>query len=299
MALNTEIWIRDIVEAFWADNSFITRSIDHSQYVNNHTVHIPQAGTEPTVTKNRSSFPATIKTRTDSELTYDLDIYDVEPLRTHKLSEVELSYDKRQSMIGQAKRTLQREVYMDILKKWVPSGVTTVVTTGDSEDAHVHTTATGKRKAMTRAEVETIKKIFDSQDVPAEGRTILLDAVMYNQLVNSLTQAENVNFLAGADPVKGVMGKFLGFDFMMRSSVLQTAAGGTLKTGAAAAADCAAGLAWQRDAVSRALGEVVAFENQKDPTYYGDIFSFAVRAGGTSIRSDKKGIILLYQGTQA
>ncbi len=299
MALNTEIWIRDIVEGFWPDNSFIARSVDHSSYVNNHTVHIPQAGAAPEVTKNRSQFPATIGTRTDSDLSYNLDIYDVPPLRVQKLADVELNYDKRQSMLKQSKETLLQYVHMDILKKWVPGGVTTVVTTGEGAAAHVHSTAMGQRKAMTRAEVEKVKMIFDSQDVPATGRTILLDAVMYNQLMNSLTDAERVSFLTGADAVNGVMGKFLGFEFLMRSSVLETAAGGTLKSGAAAATDCAAGLAWQKDSVSRALGEVSAFEDNSNPSYYGDIFSFAVRAGGSYIRADKKGIILLYQGTVA
>ena len=299
MALNRQIWINDIVEGFWPDNSFISRSVDHSTYVNNHTVHIPQAGSAPTVTKNRSEFPATIGTRIDSELTYDLDIYDVPPLRVQNLADVELSYDKRQSMLRQSKETLMQYVHLDILKKWVPSSPSTIVTTGAAAAAHVHSTATGNRKAMTRAEVEKVKMLFDSQDVPAEGRTILLDAIMYNQLVNSLTDAEVVAFMHGADATRGVMGKFLGFDFLMRSSVLQTAAAGTLKTGAAAATDCAAGLAWQKDSVSRALGEVQAYEDTKNPSYYGDIFSFAVRAGGTCIRSDKKGIALIYQGTPA
>ena len=71
------------------------------------------------------------------------------------------------------------------------------------------------------------------------------------------------------------------------------------ETGAAAPTDCAAGLAWQKDCVSRALGQVEAYEDTKNPSYYGDIFSFAVRAGGSSIRSDKKGVVLLYQGTPA
>lgn len=299
MPLNTEIWIRDIVEGFWPENSFIQRSADHSAYVNNHTVHVPQAGGAPEITKNRSSFPATIKEREDSDLTYSLDKYDVEPLLVHQLDLVELSYDKRQSMIRQAKQTLQEYVFMDILKKWIPSGVKTIATTGQGETAHVHTTAAGNRKKMTRADVESIKKEFDSQDVPSEGRTILLDAIMYNQLVNSLTDAENVNFLAGADSTRGVMGKFLGFEFLMRSSVLKATQGGALKTGADAATDCAAGLAWHRDSVCRALGEVTVFEQEKDPAYYGDIFSFAVRAGGRCTRGDKKGIILLYQGTPA
>lgn len=297
MALNTQIWIDDVVEGFWPDNSFISRSVDHSSYVNNRTVHIPQAGSAPQVTKNRSSFPATIGTREDSELTYDLDLYDVPPLRVQHLADVELSYDKRQSMLKQSKETLMQYVHMDILKKWVPTGVTTVATSGDAVPAHVHSTATGNRKKMTRADVEKIKMIFDSQDVVAEGRTILLDAIMYNQLMNSLTDAEVVSFLNGADAIKGVMGKFLGFDFLMRSTVFECAAGGSLKTGSAAATDCAGGLAWQKDSVSRALGEVTAYEDSNNPSYYGDIFSFAVRAGGSSIRADKKGIVLLYQGT--
>ena len=219
------------------------------------------------------------------------------PLRVQHLADVELSYDKRQSMLKQSRETLMNYVHMDILKKWVPTGVTTVATSGDAAPAHVHSTATGNRKKMTRADVEKIKMIFDSQGVPAEGRTILLDAIMYNQLMNSLTDAEVVSFLNGADAIRGVMGKFLGFEFLMRSSVLTTAAGGTLKSGSAAATDCAAGLAWHKDCVSRALGEVNVFESEKDPTYYGDIVSMAVRAGGSHLRGDKKGIVLLYQGT--
>lgn len=299
MALNKQIWIRDIVEGFWPDNSFIARSVDHSEYVNNKTVHVPQAGSAPSVTKNRSEFPATVGTRTDGELTYDLDIYDVPPLRVQNLADVELSYDKRQSMLKQSKETLMDYVHKEILKTWVPSSPSTVVTTGSAAAAHVHSTATGNRKAMTRADVEKVKMIFDSNDVPATGRVILLDAVMYNQLVNSLTDAEVVSFLHGADATKGVMGTFLGFEFLMRSSVLQAAAGGSLKTGSAAATDCAAGLAWQKDCVSRALGEVQAYEDNNNPSYYGDIFSFAVRAGGKYIRSDKKGVVFIYQGTPA
>lgn len=296
MALNKEIWINSIVENFIPDDSFLTRSVDHSLYVNDHTVHVPQAGSAPTITKNRSSFPATISERTDSELTYNLDKYDVEPLLVRGLDTVELSYDKRTSMLRQSKATLLEYVSMDTLKKWVPSGVQTVKTSGASEAAHAPS-ATGNRKAMTRADVMSIKRIFDTDNVPSEGRTILLDAIMYNQLVNSMTDAENVNFLAGADPTRGVMGKFLGFDFMMRSSVLTTAAGGTLKTGSAAATDCSAGFAWHRDSVCRALGEVQVFNEEKSPTYYADIFSFAMRAGGSVLRSDKKGIVLLYQDT--
>lgn len=299
MALNREIWIRDIVEGFVPDNSFLSKSVDHSEYVDNKTVHVPQAGAEPNTAKNRSVFPATIKTRSDGELSYDLDIYDVEPLRVRNLADVELSYDKRQSMLSQSKKKLQSDVAMDTLKKWIPSSPTIILTEGAGEDSHIHSTATGQRKAMTKKTVMNVRKQFDMDDVPDTGRIMLLDAIMYNQLLNSLTDAEVLNFLAGADPIKGVIGTYLGFSFMKRSSVLVTTPTGVLKTGAASATDCAGALAWQEDCVSRALGNVELYETVKDPTYYGDIFSYAVRAGGKYIREDKKGVVLISQGTPA
>ena len=63
-----------------------------------------------------------------------------------------------------------------------------------------------------------------------------------------------------------------------------------------AATDLAAGLAWHENSVCRALGEVNAFENEKDPTYYGDIYSFLVRAGGRPMRQDVKGLVAIVQG---
>jgi hypothetical protein len=51
MALNREIWINSIVEQLFADNTFMARSLDHSEFVNNLTVHVPCAGSAPGVTK--------------------------------------------------------------------------------------------------------------------------------------------------------------------------------------------------------------------------------------------------------
>lgn len=65
------------------------------------------------------------------------------------------------------------------------------------------------------------------------------------------------------------------------------------------ATDCAAGLVWQEDYVSRSLGESVLFDDQGNPLYYGDIISFLQKAGGHSIRADKTGVILIKQATGA
>lgn len=300
MAINTEIWVKDLVENFWPNNSFVTRSIDHSVYASGKKVHVPNAAGASGVTKNRSSYPASVGKRADTDLEYNLDIYEVDPMVVHDLEAVELSYDLRSSVIANNKAQLQNAVIEGILRAWVPSGVTTVVTEGAAEAAHIPT-ATGNRKAMSKATVMAVKKQMDKDDVPADGRCMLLDAVMYNQLLASMTDAEVVNFVAGADIASGVIGKYMGFDFYMRSKALKTTSAGAIKewSTTAQATDCAAGLAWQTQCVSRAMGEISAYESVKDATYYGDVLSFGMRAGGASVRNDKKGVILIYQGTAA
>lgn len=65
------------------------------------------------------------------------------------------------------------------------------------------------------------------------------------------------------------------------------------------ATDCAAGIAWHEDCVSRALGESILFDDQGNPLYYGDIISFLQRSGGKNIYADKTGVVLITQETAA
>ena len=300
MALQIQIWVKAIIEMLFADNSFAARSIDHSEFVEGKTVHVPNAGDGPGVEKNRSTFPATVTQRQDVDLYYDIDEFTVDPVRISNAEEVELSYSKRESVIGSSRRKLADKIYSDLIYKWIPAGVSVVKTVGGSVAAHL-VDATGKRKAMTKAVVEQVQIMFDEWDIPEEGRFMLLDARMYNQLKNSLTDAETVHFLAGADPVKGVIGEYAGFRFYKRSKVAKVTAAGVIKEWSAVntATDCAAGLAWQEDCVSRALGDSVLYDDEKNPLYYGDVISFLQRAGGSCIRSDKKGVVLIMQDTAA
>ena len=70
MALQKEIWINSIIENLFADNTFAARSVNHSSFVNEKTVHVPNAGSAPSVTKGRISFPASVTTRTDNNWNY-------------------------------------------------------------------------------------------------------------------------------------------------------------------------------------------------------------------------------------
>lgn len=298
MALNKEIWINDIVEGFFPANEFVSRSLDHSMYVNNKTVHVPNAGLPPEIKKNIGTFPVTASKRADTDLTYDIDTFYSIPIHIQNSEVVELSYDKRQSVLAQMRAELQRVVMESVLTSWLPASPTSLTTTGAAVASHIPT-ATGNRKKLTINDIKTLKLMFDRQDIPSEGRYILLDSDMYNELMGEMTDAATLNFLAGADPTRGVIGTFMGFNFYTRSKVLKTTAAGAYKDWSAsgAATDSAAGLAWHQSSVARALGDVDMFDSQQDPLYYGDIMSCSMRAGGHCIRTDKKGVVLIYQAT--
>lgn len=301
MALNKQVWLNTIVENFFPQGSFALKSVDDSAYVNNKTVHVPNAGAPSSVTVNRQQLPASVSRRTDYDLTYDIDELTTDPILIPNIDTVELSYDKRQSVLANDKQQLRTVAEQNLLYRWFHSDAI-VTTTGDGQNAHTSATATGQRKKITKDDVLTLMKKFNVNNVPKENRYLLLDSVMYADLIADLSEKELWTFQACADVENGIMGKLFGFNVMERSQVLRTAANGTslLKwEDASVAGEKAAGIAWQQGCVSRAMGDVKMFDSTDDPTYYGDIYSFLLRFGGKYRRYDKKGVALIVEDTAA
>lgn len=298
MAIQKEIWVAAIVEGLFASNSFLSKAFNADEYVNSgKVVHVPNAGTASGVEKNRAKLPAEVKKRTDIDLTFNLDEYTTNPILIPHADTVELSYNKRESVLRQDKLKLQDEVSLDFIYNWSPAAAECLETTGTEVAAYTDK-ATGNRKGLCKADVLALMTKFNDDDIPQEGRYLLLDARMYSQLLNDLTANENTAFLASADAQNGILGKLYSFNIMMRSKVglYTTAKAPKLWSATGEATDLTAGLAWHELSVCRALGEINAFENTGDATYYGDIYSFLVRAGGRPMRSDKKGVVALIQG---
>ena len=246
MALNKQVWLNTIVENFFPDNSFAAKSIDDSIFVENKTVHIPNAGAPSGVVINRTQKPAQVNQRTDQDLSYDIDELTTNPIYIPEIDKVELSYDKRQSILWNDRMELQKQAHQNLLYRWFVAGKV-IETEGNEREAHTSSTATGYRKALTKATILKLMTIFNQDDVPATNRYILLDAVMYADLLKDLTEKELSAFLASADAQKGILGNLYGFDIMQRSQVLRLTGNKALLKWSenATATELAAGLAWQ------------------------------------------------------
>jgi hypothetical protein len=306
MALQKEQWLSDIQENLFKDNAIIARATNHDGFVNYKTVHVPQAGSNPTISKNITSFPATITQRTDSELTYSMDTYYVQPIHIEAGQETAfLSYDKRMSILNQHISTLEDVLVNNALYKWAPSGATRQVrTTGTAVGTALAPSATGTRNAITLADILKAKSILDSENVPAAGRVLLLPSDMYNAQLLAIADVYQAQSYGTSALPSGVVTRIHGFDVMIRSTVVvydntatpvikAVADSGTPSS--AAATDNLAALAYHPNFVAKAMGSTDVFITEQVAEYYGSIVSAMQLFGASKMRTSQTGVVAIVQ----
>ena len=299
MAIQKEVWISDIENTLFAGAEFITKSVDHGAYVSDKTVHVPQAGAAPTITKDRSSYPATITQRTDTDLSYDLASYDTAPILVPDVDELQTNYDKRQSILAQHTSALNDRLGLETAHNWAGTGAANIVrTTGAAGTDALAPGATGTRKVVIKDDIRALAKKLDGDNVPAMGRYLMLQTDMYYQLFSDNTLVSR-DYAEGMAQETGVMNSLYGFKIMQRPSiVVYTNAATPVKkaVGAATATtDNLGGIAWQQDCVSNALGDIKVFAEEDRADYYGSVFSALIMHGSAILRSDSAGIVSLVQ----
>lgn len=301
MAIQREIWEDHIEGNLFKNNEFLLASTDAGQYVlKGVVVHIPQAGATPNIVKNRSSLPATVVQRTDTDITYSLDEYTTDPILIPNAEQFELSYNKRESVLSEYEASLRQTIADNLLIDWAPTGTLgTIVRTSGIATATTLSGTTGNRAKFTVNDLKNAQLQLNKQNVPMEGRYALVSADMFQQLTDDMTATQYRDFSAAYDVKDGVLGRLFGFHIMMRSSVVTYTndTNPVVNTYGSApnATDNDGVLCWQIGAVERAVGQIRFFERMGDPTYYGDVYSVSVRMGGRIRRQDAMGIVSVVQ----
>jgi hypothetical protein len=299
--IRKEVWVSDIAENIFPDNSAIGQSIDDSQYLDGHTVHLPQAGSVPSVTKNRTSLPATAVPRIDTIQDYDVDEYTTDPSLVTITEEIEASYDKRQSILRDHQDILMTKIFNNILYGWMPTAsAQQVATTGSSRSAYL-SGQTGNRKQVALNDIIDVQAKFNNADIPQEGRNVLIDALMYKDF-QKLSEFQSWDKMGTTPLVKGSLGQILGFNVWLRSTANRYDNAGAPKAvdAAVAATDDLFTLFWHRSFVRKAVGTtanggIQVFYNENDPSYYGSVFSALVRGGAKKRYTDGRGIVALIE----
>lgn len=295
MGIQTEVWRQDIVENLFPANQFSNYATNHDMHVvEGALVHIARAGAKPTVVKNRTVLPASVATRTDTDLQYALSEYSTNPVYLKNAQKYELSYDMRMSVMGEHIAALRETIHDELLLAWVGEaeglgalpGGNILATSGPN---------VGNRNKLTLDDLLTVKRQMDKANVPDEGRCLLLPPELYGDLF-SIEELINIEATGRATLPKGVVAQVLGFNVLQRSYTPVYDGSLSLKPRSAGVTsnDRLSAIAWSRYSVSRALGEVQLYERVDDPTYYGDIYSASVRAGGMRLRNE--GVFVLVQG---
>jgi len=304
MAVQQEHWVRYIIANLFKGNPHLEHCFSEDEYVlNGKVVHVPQAGAKPNVVKNRTTFPAVTVRRTDTDIVYPLDAYSTDPTHIPNAEEVELSYSKMDSVLGEHVLALREEIGDDILYKWAfayadaTAPATILRTTGANVAAHL-AAATGNRKGFLKEDLKRARLELNKSNIPVEGRYALIPSDLLDQLTNDSDLKVRDNALE-LDMRSGTIGRLYGFEILERSATLSydNAATPVLKAigAAGAATDNDSVMCYHRNAVSKAMGGTEFFENLRDAEFYGDVYSAEVRMGGRSRRTDGKGLVMIVQ----
>jgi hypothetical protein len=304
MALIKEIWVNQVVETLNQDAAFLPYSVDHSAYIAYGTVHIPQSGANPTVLLNPTAFPLAIAPRVDADRTYTMDRYALEPTIIDNLDALQVSYDKKNSVIGQQINILVDRIGTQVAYTWAATGAANIVETTGASGASLPPSGTGTRKAVTLLDIANLAKKLDKDNVPRQGRVLLMNSDMFWELftISEVVRASYNGFAVNA-LAQGVIAQLFGFNIMMRPTVAiyaKTATVPTPVTAAAAADDRLACIAFHPSTVSRAVGAMTPLFDEGSngngkPEYLGSIFNMEVMLGSAILRADMKGVAALVQ----
>ena len=271
MGLQKEVWIAGIIENPVPDHSFVSASTDMSEYVENNKLHLAEAGLEPAVLEdyfvgNEADLPTATIADVPSEVV--LRTYSTEQTRHRDLQEVELQYNKRESVIKRHATSLAKNIGKRAAYAWSPS-------VNNSNNKII---VLGANDKVSNAVID-MQLFYAGLD-----KTDNLNICLTPEHMASLRK-ENLQLYKDIMSEKGAT--LFGFKVYSYSNCpLYTNVGIKKPFGAlAAAGDKKSSFTWCSDEVFRCFGDVNVYEKLSDAGSQADNISYAQRALVGNIRA--------------
>jgi hypothetical protein len=267
--LKYEIWLPESVEKFYPDSGLLSYGKNLDAWVDNNTINLQEAGVDPGVLVNNTTYPIPISSRTDVPHALPLMRLDTENTVYRDAVEVEESAGKRQSVIEGHRNALRLKLLQLAAHGWAPAGATAktpIVTTVDEAP-----TNTEGYNALRFEDILAMKLKFDTLEIPADERVLALSPMHEGDLI-----------LADIKLYKSIWDENRLFTFKIvrcSQTPYYTSALAKKAFGAAiVATDLPSSLAFHDGSVARCIGTFDMYSRLKDPEYRGDIIGFNVRA---------------------
>lgn len=260
--LQTEVWVAGIKENPIPDNSFVFQSVDLSQYVEHNKLHLAEAGVEPTVHEDyfaTSNTPLPITDIADIGNEVVLHTYSTEQTRHRDLQEIELSYDRRSSVIKRHRVSLAKNMGKRAAYAWAPK----------QDDAWNKVLNLSSSDSVIDAIID-LKQFMEENDI-LEGVNICFTPGHFARI-----RKEDKRLYKDILNEKQMYGIKV---FQYSQNPLYTSAGVKKPFGATKEnTDKRASFMWVTDEVFRCFGDVKMYPTLHDSGLQADTLSFAQRA---------------------
>lgn len=287
MAIEKQIWISMLMEGFYPNRSFLTRSVDMTAMVEYNKINLAEAGVAPDVLVDNTDYPIETAQRDDIPLELPLHTFDTKNTVVRNVEAMELAYDKMESVVRQHRNVLQAKTAAYAANSWAPQqqkDLTPVMATS----------GTGKnRQGLTPLSFDDVLAMdawFRSQDIDPSTMVAVLNPYHLADLM-----AEDMKLykemLAG--------NKLFGFDLYTFSQLpyYNATTGQKVAFGTVAAdTDTQCSLFYCDKEVMRADGDIEVFARYKDPEQRGDLIGFQKRFTALPIRNKYQAAIYSAKG---
>lgn len=275
MAIEKQIWIAMLMEGFYPDRTFLSRSVDMTAMVEYNKINLAEAGVAPDVLVDNTVFPVPTASRTDTALELPLHTFDTKNTVVRNVEEMETAYAKMESVVRQHRNTLQAKTAAYAANSWAPTKNADFTPVKPTIDA-------GK---ISFEDILKMDAWFRSQDIDPATFVAVLNPYHLADL-----QLEDMKLYKTMLESNRIFGFSL-YNFSQLPYYNQTTGAKVAFGTATTATDAQCSMFYSDQEVMRADGDIEVFAKYKDPGERGDVIGFQKRFTALPIRNKYQAVI--------
>jgi hypothetical protein len=277
--LAAEVWLPDVMQNFYPDNSFLSAVRDLSSLVLSDAINLAEAGADPDVLVDNTVFPIPTAVAGDTPLRMVLKTYDTTSTVVRNAIAVELKYDQRTLYVEKHRKALLKKMGKDAAYAYAPqsnSAFNPVLNIAGTNTSFLDT-------------LIDLQNQYNNLDDDGTSRVMVLNPdhaaiiAKEDRLLYKSFEAEPGKVLFGFK-----IYTYTQLPFYIKATGAKAAYGAAFDP----ATHGKASIAFLGSEVMKSLGTFEMFSKLKDPDQKGDVFNFQARFLASTMRNKYLGAII-------